>query len=68
MPTDVKAIAANIVLMFDNNEYNVQEKAKESPEFYRCVMYTLYPPAEAIDGTNEYHAIVDEIEGLMNTK
>ncbi len=50
---------------FKNNEDNVQEKAKESPEFYRCIMYTLYPEAEAIDGTDEYHDIVDELEELF---
>ena len=58
-------IANAIFSRFELNENNVQEKAQESPEFYRCIMYTLYPPASDIDGTIEYHDIVDALEDLM---
>jgi len=59
------AIAEDLLERYDNNENNVQEIAKESPEFYRATMYTLYPDAAKIDGTSEYWRIVRYLEGIM---
>ena len=64
-PATVKKIAKAIKYRFDQNECDVQEKVKHSPEFYRCIMYTLYPPSTWIDGTDEYANIVDALEDLM---
>ena len=60
-----QTIANAIFYRFNQNEDNVQEKAKASPEPYRCIMYTLYPPAADIDGTDVYWDIVDALEALM---
>lgn len=61
-----KTIAKAIAYRYNQNENNVQEIAKESPEPYRAIMYTLYPPAERIDGTPEYWEIVRRVEGILN--
>ena len=64
--TNVHAVAATMIEQFNNNEDNVQEKSQASPEPYRCIMYTLYPDAEAIDGTDEFWDIVDAFVELSN--
>jgi len=60
-----RSVAIEIKQQYDMNEKNVQQIAEESPEFYRAIMYTLYPNAEVIDGTNDYHEIVDNLEELF---
>lgn len=59
------AIAEDILERYNKNENNVQCIAKESPEFYRATMYTLYPDTDKIDGTTEYWQIVRYLEAIM---
>lgn len=67
-PDAPKRIAVELKTMYDANENNCQACWDESPEPYRCIMYTLYPNAEDIDGTPFYWEIVRRFEGLLNNE
>lgn len=64
--SNIKQIAIDLAQQYNNNVNNVQEKSQKSPEPYRCIMYTLYPEAEAIDGTDEFWNIVDAFLEIIN--
>jgi len=60
-----RSVAIELKQLYDDNENDVQRIADDSPEFYRAIMYTLYPRAKDIDGTKDYWDIVDQLESLF---
>jgi len=59
-----KSVAIELKSMYDNDPVQQQIIGK-SPEFYRALMYSFYPGAGEIDGSKQFHDIVDELEGLF---
>ncbi len=66
MSKNPKEIAAQIVAKLETDQALIN-KVKNSPEPYRTMIYNsgFVPNAAEIDGTDEYNAIVDELENIM---
>jgi len=62
---NAKQLALDIKERFDTDP-EMQAVCQASPEFYRaCVSESGLINAALIDGTDIYHAIVDELETIM---
>lgn len=61
------AVALTLAARYDYDTY-YRALVDTSPEPYRAMVYEsgLFDAADEFDGSDEYHALVDEIEGIMN--
>ena len=66
MSKNAKEIAVLIVAKLDSDK-KFAKSVHASNEFYRAMMYEsqLVENVAEIDGTDEYHAIVDELVNLL---